>query len=447
MKVGCKAGPINFECCRSKQIGPYCVCILCDSLLHIACAERKKFISFGRVLGVCSCRNELATGGAKLTKDQATINTLTKKLEQKVADLNKLREENEILREQIDGNNVSALSKESVEEVSCDEDRYKEKIAGQEKLIAEMLDKNNILKDHVDQLKENIVLLKEKLDMTGVNLEANAYSSAVLNNIPKIKPAVPAIIIEAKKNQDVGVLLEEAKKILRKKQNVQLNKVAKVRNKIIVECNKLSDVDDTFASLNKLSDDNTTDVSVERKLNPRLKVTNIDYDFGTKDNQLIIQDIKLRNSLSDDCTLDVKQKYSRDNVCWSLILEVDAASYAKMMKTRKLYVGANRCPVYDNFFVSICNSCSGYGHTSKKCSRSLTPSCRYCAGNHLSEVCDNKEVVRCCNCRSYNLKFKGDLAEDHNAGDKTKCGTYVKTFKRFLSRIDYPYDPFDGCVK
>ena len=85
-------------------------------------------------------------------------------------------------------------------------------------------------------------------------------------------------------------LLTKTKRILSKNINVQLDKIISTKNKIIVKCHKQSNVESTVKILSELNKEKTT-VAIEKKFNPRLRVVNVDYEFGEKDNQIIANDI------------------------------------------------------------------------------------------------------------------------------------------------------------
>lgn len=64
-----------------------------------------------------------------------------------------------------------------------------------------------------------------------------------------------------------------------------------------------------------------------------------------------------------------------------------------------IYVGLTRCPAYDRFWVKQCYHCQGFGHINKDCpKKDDQPKCSYCAGNHNSRDCTNKNFPRCVNC-------------------------------------------------
>ena len=298
------------------------------------------------------------------------------------------------------------------------------------KTIIELSKSND---EHIDNNK----FLKNKLESSNT-LVTNPSFAQVMTSLPapKVDASVPAIIIQGGKNINKEQLLIKTKKILSNKTKVQLDKIFCANNKTIVKCHKQSDVDSTVQCLSEL-DNNEAVVNIEKKFNPRLKVVNVDYYFGAKDNQLIAKDMIERNYLAEENSLVIINKYSNNNKTWSIIIEVDSINYAKIMDSKKIYVGPNRCTVYDNVHIKMCNKCSCFGHNGDKY-RSNDVRCCHCAEDHKSEDCTNKDIKKCCNCIYFNKKFNQNIATDHKAEDRAQCQSFQRFYKSYISKIDYP---------
>ena len=94
----------------------------------------------------------------------------------------------------------------------------------------------------------------------------------------------------------------------------------------------------------------------------------------------------------------------------------------------KLYISLKRCRVADRYHVMQCYNCQDPGHSADDCpdrntEGALIPTCGFCAKDHKSQDCPDKENVEkhsCANClRSNNPEIlKG--ARTHNATSR-KC--------------------------
>lgn len=109
---------------------------------------------------------------------------------------------------------------------------------------------------------------------------------------------------------------------------MQFDGIIKIKSKIIVKCNKQDDA--AIAQLLDNLDKEEANVTIEKKLNLRLKVTNIDYDFGSLDNEVILQDIMIRNEMDENSNkISIINKYSNNNKRWPAI--IDAETYTKII--------------------------------------------------------------------------------------------------------------------
>lgn len=105
------------------------------------------------------------------------------------------------------------------------------------------------------------------------------------------------------------------------------------------------------------------------------------------------------------------------------------------MKSEKLYIGWQRCRIYEDFNLSRCYKCCGYGHSAKKCANAAR--CQYCAGNHDGLTCKDKDNKRCANCLLANEKYKTEKNIAHYAFEENQCESYQYLKKRVISQTDY----------
>ena len=72
------------------------------------------------------------------------------------------------------------------------------------------------------------------------------------------------------------------------------------------------------------------------------------------------------------------------------LIEVSAVIYKHIRETKnKIYVGHQKCMVYDVINVKPCFNCDRFGHKSKRCRNNAT--CIKCAGEHNADECEEKE--------------------------------------------------------
>lgn len=156
--------------------------------------------------------------------------------------------------------------------------------------------------------------------------------------------------------------------------------------------------------------------------------------------ETLVEDIRKKNKLEENYEISIVHKYlNKKSNLWTLIAEVNASAYLKLMYTKKVFVGYSSCRLYDDFNVNICFNCCTYGHSSSKCRNKLC--CGLCSGEHEAKVCPQKENLQCVNCTLTNNKYRMNRPTNHAAGDKNKCETYTHLINSSIKKCDYPYNP------
>lgn len=105
----------------------------------------------------------------------------------------------------------------------------------------------------------------------------------------------------------------------------------------------------------------------------------------------------------------------------------------KSLTKKKLYIGWERCPVYEDISVPQCYNCCGYYHKNTNCNNKTV--CGYCGGEHNKKECQ-KQVKKCNNCENANKKYKTDYAINHEA-DSKDCPSYKYHLQILKNKIDY----------
>jgi hypothetical protein len=101
----------------------------------------------------------------------------------------------------------------------------------------------------------------------------------------------------------------------------------------------------------------------------------------------------------------------------------------------KIHIGANIFNVVDRFHVKRCNRCQGLGHYEDKCDPEVPIVCGYCAKDHESKECPDRdrshERHTCINCSG-----SGRNCQGHSAF-WTECPTYKEAQKKLKKTIPY----------
>lgn len=105
------------------------------------------------------------------------------------------------------------------------------------------------------------------------------------------------------------------------------------------------------------------------------------------------------------------------------------------MTVKKVYIGWERLPIYEDLSVLRCFNCQHYQHKTSECKKQVV--CSYCAGEHNYKDC-SKNNKKCINCENSNEKFKLKCDTNHEATDKG-CPTYKHFLQRLINNTDYQY--------
>lgn len=119
-------------------------------------------------------------------------------------------------------------------------------------------------------------------------------------------------------------------------------------------------------------------------------------------------------------------KYKR----YSVLLKVDGETGDFLIKKRKVYIGFERCNVFESFHVLRCYKCAIFGHKSDTCL--ATETCSKCCGQHRTDKCDS-DIKKCANCVKFNEETKSKLNTDHEAYNN-QCPTFRKLLERNKKR-------------
>lgn len=126
----------------------------------------------------------------------------------------------------------------------------------------------------------------------------------------------------------------------------------------------------------------------------------------------------------------------------TVILETTPDAYQQIMEKSKLYIGWQKCPVYEDLNVGICYKCCGYNHNSKRCSKKEI--CAKCTGEHRTSDCIASEY-KCINCLSSNKYHNTDGSVNHMANDPKLCSSLRYALERRKKLTNYPTATNSTC--
>lgn len=442
VKAGLKPGPIDFVCCNDKKAAHICVCILCESLFHISCSERRKFISFGGILGFCQCRKELTSIPENVRTADETKNSIILSLKEKL-----IKSQDKCLSLQDDlqdkSNQLKKMQEYAVSKMEIDRLKIENNLLN--KLVEETSEKNKLLREKNEEFEKKIKAINENVNNVTY---ANITNGTVKAQIP-VPKQTSSVIIKPKSNTN----LDEVKREIQ-----QSIKPEDLKAKVITTKQKR---DGTLKIICKTADDSNKlmkeldikckdkfESHIEKLNNPKIKIVGITQKYSIPELQTIITNHNFSEYPNNKFTVTHIQehitngkntnKQARSEIHYTAYAELDPLLFYYTMKSKKLHVGWEMCRVYEDLDMRRCYNCCGFGHTAGKCQNATI--CLHCAGNHESKDCKSKSEVKCINCIQANDKYKCNRNTEHSAAEVSKCDSYKSRLEYLQSKIEYSFD-------
>lgn len=167
-----------------------------------------------------------------------------------------------------------------------------------------------------------------------------------------------------------------------------------------------------FKQLGEKSCGKSYEVTLPEVKKPRIRITNVSAQIEEKE---LINGIKKMNTELSQADLNIIAVIEKKKNSYSyrdLVIEVNGATYNKMLNMEKLFLDWRECPINEHLYLQRCYKCRGFSHIAKNCK--LTQRCSKCAGSHKFQDC-KRNVVKCVNCSNVIDKYGADIDANHHA--------------------------------
>lgn len=282
-------------------------------------------------------------------------------------------------------------------EYKNDIEKINEKIANLEKIMNER--ENKIVDEFKKVVSEN---------------EKQSFSGVLKNALNRPKPVV---IVKAKNSEIKRNQVKDVIKNNIDPEKFPINGLRNAYNEsVLIECDNPETATQIHDEINEKLGENF-EVQIPDIKNPRLKIVNIYDDQKMSHDAFITaiknqnSDIIKENDYMK--VIKVIESNRNTNVK-TLIIETNPDTYKKIIEAKKLKLKWSLCAVYEAIQVTRCFKCAGYGHRSDICNNN--EACPKCAGRHSIKDCVNN-IVKCINCINANSKFNSKLDIKHAAWD------------------------------
>lgn len=288
-------------------------------------------------------------------------------------------------------------------------------------------------------LRENAIIKKELTDVKKI-LTTYAATNPPMPTVSaptQPNPAVPlfssvvkntkAVIINPSSPKDVTI----TKQMLHKKLDPSKFALSTVKptkmGGVVIECSNSAERDRLITAA-KIGD--TFEVSKPTSRLPRIRLIGLSKLYTAPQLTSMLRS-QNQSILSEHTTCNVVHTFEiRTSSVFGAILEVELATFNKMIEAKHLYAGFDSCAVYEDVNVRRCYKCWGFNHVSAKCT-SATQRCSNCAGDHHYKDCTSADP-KCAACEEA-VKTMHMTLDIYHAATSVDCPTYkhrVETARR-----------------
>ena len=282
-----------------------------------------------------------------------------------------------------------------------------------------------------ETLKSDLIsVITERIVNNKVISPPLSYSTIARNNT---HPAV--IVVPKDQSQSVEKTKEDmANQVNPSELKLRLTKVKPANNGSIVIGCKNEEENRKFKQIaeKKLSD--SYEIRELHGINPRVRVVGFRENYAEEDFLNILKQLNVdifdSNSL---CNVIKICKTKKGDKIFQAVLQLDRATYDKIIKVGNVFIGYDACTVFDGVEVSRCFNCNEFNHSSKSCTK--PPCCPRCSQNHLVKDCTS-QTLKCSNCTNYNSFNRSNTVKmDHAAWDITVCTVYKNACAKLRANL------------
>lgn len=294
---------------------------------------------------------------------------------------------------------------------------------------------NKTLLEKVENINETVNAIKKELGKENQKQTYAQIASTMNSNNKTVKlpENLPSILIKPRNTQNCKQTSSDLEK------KIKLDKIgARVKSKkelsngsVILKFPSSDDLEKVKSETNKILK-GSYDIVETSLRNPKIKIPGISLNY-TKDE--FESQLKKQNSIfTDDEYFKITYIRAFQNKTTNTIYaECSPTLFQNLMLVKRIYLGWERLPVFEDISVLKCFNCQLYHHKGNDCTNKKA--CKRCSEEHDVTQCQN-QIKKCTNCDLSNKKHGTKHSISHEAGD-WNCPSYKYFLEIARSRINY----------
>lgn len=176
------------------------------------------------------------------------------------------------------------------------------------------------------------------------------------------------------------------------------------------------------------------DISKVKDSDPKFKIVGVALPDNSP-SQFILN-LKEQNEWLKNTEINYVEHFevpSKRGAYTNVVLSCDMPTLRRVLEKNEVICGLDMKRVFEHIDIVQCFNCQRFGHVANSCK--ANPSCKFCAEDHQSKLCDDRENYACINCHREN-KSGQNLNFKHRATDE-RCklrGARIEGLKDFASK-------------
>lgn len=301
-------------------------------------------------------------------------------------------------------------------------DGQNEVIQKQSETLVKLLQEVSLLKGRAGESVERPTLYADKL-------KSNKSALSHEHSVKK----VPVVIIRPNSPQDAKITREEIqRKISPKSLNVSIKSLAATKNgNLIITCNSEEEANKLVEEAQREDISSKYKAQLSEMKKPRIKIITTNQNLTKQEAEDCLR--QQNDIITPDDYFHVTYINTSPAGTSSILAECSGDLFKRFMIAKRAFMHWERCPVYEDLWISRCRRCHAYDHKEKDCKGRII--CSYCSEQHKSTDCP-KLNKKCCNCLRSNEKYNLNHEIHHEASSRI-CPTYQYYLQRHKNTIDY----------